>query len=56
MKKLLLFLICIMPFLGIGQAEASSEEPVKKVVLVNVPKVITFSTSVVDMIILPIFK
>lgn len=38
MKKLLLFLICIMPFLGIGQAEASSGEPVKKVVLVNVPK------------------
>ena len=27
-----------MPFLGIGQAEASSVEPVKKVVLVNVPK------------------
>lgn len=42
-----------MPFLGIGQAEASSEEPVKKVVLVNVK---TFSTGVVDMMILPIFE
>lgn len=45
-----------MPFLGIGQAEASSGEPVKKVVLVNVPKVTTFSTGTVEMMIFPVFE
>lgn len=45
-----------MPFLGIEHAGAYSDEPAKKVVLVNVPKVTPFSTGVVDMMILPIFE